>query len=65
MGEDYESVFGIIVPELVKASHCFAPREENGEWVTEVPFDGAKDVPMIWADNVAPIVDGILKGGEK
>lgn len=43
----------------------FAPtKQDDRSWVVSMPFDGRRGFPIAWADDAAPYVDAVLKGGE-
>lgn len=68
MGKMTEVFVAYYYQNWLKYSAVFGPQKEqgkDGEWVMEMPFDGNVGIPMAWADDVGPVVDGVLKGGEE
>lgn len=50
----------------LKYNLVFGPQKDaNGTFVLSMPFSGASEIPSAWADDVGPVVDALLKSGDK
>jgi len=50
----------------LKYTAVFGPqKDENGTFILSMPFSGSLGIPTSWADDVGPVVDRVLKSGDK